>query len=220
MSNVTSIRSAAGPRQRRTQAEQSASTRTRLVSAAIDSLHRLGYAATSTNLVADLAGVSRGAMIHQFPTKALLMAAVVEASLEADYEAYRVALAGVDSPLDQICVISDTAWAQFRSPGGIAQIEIWTATRSDPELAAVVLPVHDAMYARTLADHSRRFAATGVTDMEVVRMLFYHNVSLLRGLALEHVLGTPLALLDPAVERMKQTIRDTVLGAAAGGTGI
>jgi hypothetical protein len=75
------------------------------------------------------------------------------------------------------------------------------------------------MYTRTLADHSRRFAAAGVTDMEVVRMLFYHNVSLLRGLALEHVLGTPLALLDPAVERMKQTIRETVEAAAGRGEG-
>lgn len=212
MSNVTSLRSSAA-HGRRTQAERSAATRGRLVAAAIDSLHRLGYAATSTNLVADLAGVSRGAMLHQFPTKALLMAAVVEASLEDDYAAYRAALQGVTDPLDQICVISDTAWAQFRRPSGIAQIEIWTATRSDPELAAVVLPVHDAMYARTLADHSRRFADAGVTDMEVVRMLFYHNVSLLRGLALEHVLGTPLALLDPAVERMKQTITDVVLAA-------
>jgi AcrR family transcriptional regulator len=213
MTNVTPLRSSAAHGARRTQAERSAGTRSRLVNAAIDCLHRLGYAATSTSLVADLAGVSRGAMLHQFPSKALLMAAVVEASLEADYAAYREALAGVDDPLDQICVISDTAWAQFRSPGGIAQIEVWTATRSDSELAAVVLPVHDAMYARTLADHSRRFAAAGMTDMETVRMLFYHNVSLLRGLALEHVLGTPLALLDPAVGRMKQTIAEVVRAA-------
>lgn len=209
--NVTRLEPARAAR--RTQAERSASTRARLVVAATDALHRLGYAATSTNLVADLSGVSRGAMLHQFPSKALLMAAVVEASLEDDYAAYRAALLGADDPLDQICVISDTAWAQFRRPSGIAQIEIWTATRSDPELAAVVLPVHDAMYARTLADHSRRFADAGVTDMEVVRMLFYHNVSLLRGLAMEHVLGTPLALLDPAVERMKQTIAEIVLAA-------
>jgi len=183
------------------------------VRAAIDSLYRLGYAATSTNLVADLAGVSRGAMLHQFPTKALLMAAVVDESLEDDYAAYRRALQGVDDPLEQICAISDTAWAQFRSPGGIAQIEVWGATRSDSELAAVVLPVHDSMYARTLADHNRRFAAAGIVDTETVRTLFYHNVSLLRGLALEHVLGTPLALLDPAVDRMKQTIIEVVRAA-------
>ncbi len=200
-------------RVRRTQAERSASTRMRLVLAATDALYRLGFASTSTNLVADLAGVSRGAMLHQFPTKALLMAAVVEASLEADYAAYREALAGIDDPLQQILVISDRAWVQFRQPSGIAQTEIWTATRSDAELAAVVLPVHDAMYARTLADHCRRFAAAGVTDANTVAMLFYHNVSLLRGLALEHVLGTPLSVLDPAVERMKQTIRDTVRAA-------
>lgn len=198
---------------RRTQAQRSATTRARLVAAATDALHRLGYAATSTNMVADSAGVSRGAMLHQFPSKALLMAAVVEASLDADYAAYRVALRGVTDPLAQICAISDTAWAQFRSPAGIAQMEVWSATRSDAELATVVLPVHDAMVARTIADHSRRFAAAGVHDMETIRMLFYHNVALLRGLAMEHLLGTPLDILDRAVERMKETIRDTVRAA-------
>ena len=56
----------AAPRPRRTQAERSAETRQRLIAAAIDALCRLGYAATSTVLVADNAGVSRGAMLHQF----------------------------------------------------------------------------------------------------------------------------------------------------------
>ena len=209
MTNVTPLRPSSAAA-RRTQAERSAATRSRLVGAAIDSLHRLGYSATSTSLVADLAGVSRGAMLHQFPTKALLMAAVVEASLEADYAAYSAAMEGLSDPLTRILTIIDTAWTQFREPAGIAQFEVWNATRSDAELAAVVLPVHDRMYARTLADHSLRFAEAGVTDGAVVKALFHHNVATLRGLALEHLLGTPLSELDPAVERMKHTIAEVV----------
>lgn len=200
----------ASARPRRTQAERSADTCARIVAAAIDALHRLGYAATSTNLVADLAGVSRGAMLHQFPTKALLMAAVVQESVDQDYAAYRQALADVADPLEQLVAIASQAWVQFRSPAGIAQTEIWMATRSDPELAAVVLPVHEAIFARSLAEQARRFAAAGVTDPAVVRAMLYHNVALLRGLSLEHVLGTPLEILDPAVENMKDAIRDTV----------
>jgi AcrR family transcriptional regulator len=212
MTNVTPLRSSAA-KGRRTQAERSAATRSRLVAAAIDSLHRLGYAATSTNLVADLADVSRGAMLHQFPSKALLMAAVVEASVEEDYAAYKAAIDGVTDPLDRVLIIVDTAWAQFRRPSGIAQFEVWNATRSDSELAAVVLPFHDRMSARTLADHTERFREAGVTDVGQVQALFYHNVALLRGLALEHLLGTPLMTLQPAVERMKQAIREVVLAA-------
>jgi AcrR family transcriptional regulator len=210
MSNVTPLRPAPGQRPRRTQAERSASTRARLLAAAIDSLHRLGYAATSTNLVADLAGVSRGAMLHQFPSKALLMAAVVEASRAEDYAAYSRALRGIKDPLACVEAIIDAAWVQFRSPSGISQFEIWNATRSDTELAAVVLPVHDALYARTLADHSRRLRQAGLTDEGDIRALFYHNVALLRGLALEHLLGAPLAVLDPAVEHIKANIRAMV----------
>jgi AcrR family transcriptional regulator len=204
---------------RRTQAERSASTRARLVAAATDALHRLGYAAASTNLVADLAGVSRGAMLHQFPSKALLMAAVVQASFEADYRAYRQALRGIADPLEQLLVISDIAWVQFRSPSGIAQTEIWMATRSDPELAAAVLPVHDQMFARSFEEQARRFVAAGLRDMQAARMFLYHNVALLRGLSLEHVLGTPRDVLDASVERMKQTVRDVVLAARANGDG-
>jgi AcrR family transcriptional regulator len=210
MTNVTPLRTGTAARARRTQAERSASTRARLVAAAIDSLHRLGYAATSTNLVADLAGVSRGAMLHQFPSKALLMAAVVEASRDEDYAAYARALHGITDPMARVETIIDSAWVQFRSPSGIAQFEIWNATRSDSELAAVVLPVHDALYARTLADHSRHMREAGLSDEGDIRALFYHNVAMLRGLALEHLLGTPLSALDPAVERIKATIRDMV----------
>lgn len=212
------VRALAPARQRRTQAERSAATRALLIDAAIDALHRLGYAATSTNLVADLAGVSRGAMLHHFPTRAQLMAAVVQASFDGDYAAYRVAVAGIADPLEQIIAISDQAWVQFRSPSGIAQTEIWMATRSDPELAAVVLPVHEAIFARSLSEQARRFAACGVTDPAVAHAALYHNVALLRGLALEHVLGTPLPVLEPAVERMKNAIRQTVADWQAGET--
>ena len=194
---------AAAPKRRRTQAERSAETRQRLVASAIDALCRLGYAATSTVLVAETAGVSRGAMLHQFPSKGHLMAAVVEASVEADYAAYSAAIADLDDPLEQIMAIVDTGWDQFRSPSGVAQTEIWMASRSDPELAEAVLPVHEAIFARSLEAQVRRFARVGITDEHQVRALLYFNVATLRGLAIEHVLGTPEDILRPAVDCIK-----------------
>lgn len=47
-------------------------------------------------------------------------------------------------------------------------------------------------------------------------MLVYQNASLLSGLALEPVLGTAPASLDPAVGPMKQALRETA-GAAGWG---
>lgn len=52
--------------------------RERLLDATIDCLVELGHARTSTVEVTERAGVSRGAMLHHFPSRADLMAAAVD----------------------------------------------------------------------------------------------------------------------------------------------
>ena len=63
--------------QRRTQAERSATTREALLDATISCLVKDGYANTTTARVAERAGVSRGAHLHHFQTRAALVAAAV-----------------------------------------------------------------------------------------------------------------------------------------------
>ncbi|MEV0762007.1 TetR/AcrR family transcriptional regulator [Nocardia sp. NPDC050435] len=63
---------------RRTQAERSATTRAAVVRAARDLFGRHGYGAVSTVAVAAAAGVSRGALYHQFADKRDLFEAVFE----------------------------------------------------------------------------------------------------------------------------------------------
>jgi AcrR family transcriptional regulator len=63
---------------RKTQEERSTATRDALIRAAIDLIAERGYAATTTNLVADRAGVSRGALQHHFKSRDELIAAVME----------------------------------------------------------------------------------------------------------------------------------------------
>ena len=56
--------------------ERSAAMRNKLLDATIESLFEVGYFQTSTVAVTERAGVSRGAMLHHFPSKAdLIMAA-------------------------------------------------------------------------------------------------------------------------------------------------
>src|SRR5258708_20737288 len=51
------------------QAQKSASTRTLIIEAAIKCLVDLGYARTTTTVIAQRAGLSRAAMLHHFPSK-------------------------------------------------------------------------------------------------------------------------------------------------------
>jgi AcrR family transcriptional regulator len=63
---------------RKTQEERSTATRDALIRAAIDLIAERGYAATTTNLVADRAGLSCGALQHHFKSRDELIAAVME----------------------------------------------------------------------------------------------------------------------------------------------
>src|SRR5437899_1441717 len=63
---------------RRTQEERSALMRERLLDATVACLHDLGYARTTTAEIARRAEVSRGAQLHHFPTKALLVTTALE----------------------------------------------------------------------------------------------------------------------------------------------
>ena len=62
---------------RRTQAERSETTRRQLLEAAATLIRKNGFGGLRTIEVADLAGVSRGALLHHFPSKHELVVAVL-----------------------------------------------------------------------------------------------------------------------------------------------
>ena len=71
------------PPVRRTQAQRTAATRTVLIAAARELFATKGFGEVSTQAIADAAGVTRGALYHQFADKTELFAAVYE-DLEAE----------------------------------------------------------------------------------------------------------------------------------------
>ncbi|MFC3228511.1 TetR/AcrR family transcriptional regulator, partial [Marinibaculum pumilum] len=65
-------------RPRKTQAERSAETQLRIMEAAVRLIRNRGYANFRTAEVARIAGVSRGAMLHHYPTKDDLVYATLQ----------------------------------------------------------------------------------------------------------------------------------------------
>jgi AcrR family transcriptional regulator len=193
------------PAPRRTQAERSASTRARLIEAAIEALHQVGYAATSTTLVADRAKVSRGAMLHHFPTKVALMTAVVRATYEADIAAYEAVTAGIADVEARFPAVIAAAGQRFRTPAGVAQTELWNATRSDRELAEAIVPLHEELDARSLRLLKGWFLVCtgddGGAQSEALNLLILAS---LRGLALESAFGGPARTAEAAVGLLQQ----------------
>lgn len=126
---------------RRTQAERSAATRKVLLDAAVSCLFEHGYGATTTLMVAESAGVSRGAMLHQFPSKADLMAFVVEADFDEEEQLYREILSGIDEPRQRLLAYPAAAWKILSRPTGVAVLEILQGSRSDAALREKLAPV-------------------------------------------------------------------------------
>ncbi|HWC36372.1 MAG TPA: helix-turn-helix domain-containing protein [Mycobacteriales bacterium] len=118
---------------RRTQAERSAATRARIIAATVDSLVELGHAGTTTLEVQRRAAVSRGALLHHFPSRAELLVAAVAELFQAQRDVVGPAMLRAQE-LGSIDVGIDILWLSFNSPLAIAIDELWSAARNDAEL--------------------------------------------------------------------------------------
>ena len=108
---------------RRTQAERSAATRTALIDAARRLWAQRGYADVGTPEIAAEAGVTRGAMYHQFADKAALFRAVADA-VEGDVTqriATHVAGSGATDPAAALKAATD-AWLDESQTPEVRQI--------------------------------------------------------------------------------------------------
>jgi len=86
---------------RRTQAQRTAATRALLLAAGRELFATQGYAAVSTQAIVDAAGVTRGALYHQFGDKTGLFSEVYE-QVEQDIVAAISARIAAADPTDQL----------------------------------------------------------------------------------------------------------------------
>jgi AcrR family transcriptional regulator len=92
------------PSTRRTQAQRTAATRARLLEAGRHLFATDGYGSVSTQAIVDAAGVTRGALYHQFDDKSGLFAAVYE-DVERDLVTRISAQIMASEPADQLAAM-------------------------------------------------------------------------------------------------------------------
>lgn len=116
---------------RRTQAERTAAMRGRILEAAVTCLYRQGYGATTTVSVATTAKVSRGAMLHHFPSKADLMLATLAHVLALNADSFLAASNAIPDPWERYAALPDLRLEVAQQPAGVAFMEIVVGARSD-----------------------------------------------------------------------------------------
>lgn len=176
-------------------AERSRVTRERLLDATVESLVEVGYAATTTSAVCERAGLSRGAVLHHFPTRAdLLVNAVAHLALrrgeEMQVESARRAAAhtpGARSSRRALDSALDFLWAAFSGPLFFAALELWSAARTDRELHRTLYAVERVTGAR-MAEAWRAIARPDAGQARHFDDLLELSFHLMRGMALQRIL--------------------------------
>jgi AcrR family transcriptional regulator len=137
------VTAAATTRPRRTQAERRERTQRKLLDATIEGLTKVGYAQLSTNKVVRKAGVSRGALVHHFPTKADLAVAALDRWLTDRLVEFEAAFAVLKPEERRDDVAIDILWEMFEGPTFAVWLELVVAARTDPKLRKKLVDVDE-----------------------------------------------------------------------------
>ena len=192
------------------QEERTRAMRARLLDATVELLVERGFVGTSTTLVSQRAGVSRGAQLHHFPTKNDLVVAAVTHVAEARGEALREAAGRFPDGPGRTRRILGMLADHVTSPFFTAALELWVAARTDPQLLAAVAPLEQRI-GREL--HQVTVQLLGADESRAgVREIVQATLDLMRGLGLaatlsddtrrrERILDQWATVVDHALEK-------------------
>ncbi|MBJ7357126.1 MAG: TetR/AcrR family transcriptional regulator [Nocardioides sp.] len=156
--------------------------RARLLEATVELLVERGFSGTSTTLVSERAGVSRGAQLHHFPTKNDLVVAAVEHLTEVRGAELAAAAKALPAGAKRTRAVLQMLGDHFASPVFTAALELWVAARTDETLLAAVAPLEQRVGRET---HRLTVELLGADESEPgVRELVQATLDLVRGLGL------------------------------------
>ena len=156
--------------------------RARLLEATVELLVDRGFGGTSTTLVSERAGVSRGAQLHHFPTKNALVVAAVEHLTEVRGADLARAAERLPRGRHRTRSVLRMLGDHFSSPVFTAALELWVAARTDDQLMAAVAPLEQRIGRET---HRLTVELLGADESRPgVRELVQGTLDLVRGLGL------------------------------------
>lgn len=190
-------------RVRRSQAERREETSGRAIDAAITCLYRDGYSATTTISVAKEAGISRGALLHHFPTKVDLILAVALEVVRRSQEKRRRIIMAEPRGLPRFAAITDASWITQQDPEAMTLLEILMASRGDAELARrlpAVVETLESWQFQGLMEVAEDIGFNDRAQLEAMTML--HQAAM-RGLSIELLFAKDRQRIDAAFELLR-----------------
>lgn len=193
---------AQGRRESSTREERTAGSRALILDAAVECLVELGYAGASTLAIQAKAGVSRGRLLHHFPSRDELLVAAAQhlatTRVRQTQERVAAALAGEPAGPRRVDRCVELLWSTFQEPHFWAAMELWTAARTNPAVAEALRPaervvreairaVTDTIWGPEVVSHPR---------FPILREVLFTSM---RGAALPYAFENRPAATDPHV---------------------
>jgi len=210
---VAVTRTETAPRRRE---ERTADSRALILDAAVDCLVELGYAGASTLAIQAKAGVSRGRLLHHFPSRDELLVAAAQhlATTRIKETEDRVGeqLAGEPEGTARVDRCIELLWLTFQEPHFWAAIELWTAARTNRALAAALRPAERALREAIRGVSSRLWGPQVCAHprYEQLRELLFTSM---RGAAMPYAFEDRNPATDPHVAIWKATAHQMLYGA-------
>ena len=187
-----------GPGQKGWQAHKSSSTRQQILDAAVQCIVKIGYANTTTMMIAKEAGLSRGATLHHFPSKLDIIKATVDFLYEKRIRAFRRSGRELPQDTDRVKMAVEAYWEHVNHPLFVAFFELSVAARHDEELRKILVPAQQKFDKEWYLTARETFPEW--TDEKAFNLALSLSQKLLEGIAISHMMhprdNDPGQLLD------------------------
>ncbi|MEJ8658024.1 MULTISPECIES: TetR/AcrR family transcriptional regulator [Streptomyces] len=183
--------------------DRSRATRQRLLQAAVACLAERGWAGSTVSVVAERAGVSRGAAQHHFPTREDLFTAAVEYVAEERSSALRAL------PVQNRAAVLEALVDLYTGPLFRAALHLWVAASNEEQLRARVTELEARVGRET---HRIAVELLGADESEPgVRETVQGLLDMARGLGLANLLTDDAARRKRVVAQWGRLLHE-VLG--------
>jgi len=188
--------------------DRSRATRQRLLEAAVDCLAELGWARATVAVVAERAGVSRGAAQHHFPTREALFTAALEYMAAERIAEVRRCGAALPAGARHTEAVVEMLVGVYVGPLFRAAAQVWVQAAADEALRTLVVPLEARMARET---HAIAVHLLGVDEARSgVRETVQGLLDMARGLGLADLLTDDSRRRERIVRRWAAILADTL----------
>jgi AcrR family transcriptional regulator len=168
------------------QQDRSRATRLRVLEAAVECLAERGWTGTTAAVVAERAGVSRGATQHHFPTREVLVIAAIDHMAQVRLAELQARTATLGTSTRRTEQVLSLLAELHTGPLFRAALQVHAAASTDPGLRDRVVATENRVNAEA---HRATVELLGADEsVPGVRELVEGSLDLIRGLALADVL--------------------------------